>query len=410
MKTRILPLLLCLLLTVPALAAEPSAPPRSGQYAGQFYDVPAGSVFYENAAALYEYGLSVGRSDGTFGPGEPMSVGQAVIFAGRARSLCLLGDPEAGAAAFRSAGGAAYRPYLLYLQSEGALGTELDGTYAAPATRAQAAHVFANALPQASLPLRNDELVTQGYASRRYIADVTEYTPYYQDILFLYRAGLAAGSDARGTFHPEQTITRGAAAAMVTRLADPALRISLTWSLTPDYVPAAGTSMQDLVAKAAPIAAPATAEEMDQAIRSMLSSGENTLHLQYGPLTADKAQAVMELSLATVKRYCEQCYNAVSCTYTSAGALTLTFTAASAGDQLPVYRAETMAAACAVHDQLWEEGFLTADMTDLEKARVYYTWICDNCVYDDTAGDDPKSLLPCRPAEKEAFSQPTSQR
>ena len=33
-------------------------------------------------------------------------------------------------------------------------------------------------------------------------------------------------------------------------------------------------------------------------------------------------------------------------------------------------------------------------MTELEKARVYYTWICDNCVYDYQAGDESLSHTP----------------
>ena len=33
-------------------------------------------------------------------------------------------------------------------------------------------------------------------------------------------------------------------------------------------------------------------------------------------------------------------------------------------------------------------------MTELEKARVYYSWICDHCVYDYQAGDDSLSHIP----------------
>ena len=49
-----------------------------------------------------------------------------------------------------------------------------------------------------------------------------------------------------------------------------------------------------------------------------------------------------------------------------------------------------MAAALAVREQLWESGRLPSAMTETEKARVYYTWICENCTYDYDAGD--KSL------------------
>ena len=116
-------------LCVPGAAAENSAKNfvRFKTYSGEFSDVAPGSVFYENAAALYEYGLSVGKGDGTFGLREPMTVGQIVIFAARIRSLYAAGDPEAGAAAFSAEGQAAYAPYLAYLQSEGVLSGELDG-------------------------------------------------------------------------------------------------------------------------------------------------------------------------------------------------------------------------------------------------------------------------------------------
>lgn len=396
MKKRIPALLLalCLLLTAPALAAENSADNfvRSGTYGGQFTDLAADSVFYSNVAALYEYGLSVGKADGTFGLQDHVTVGQIVIFAGRIRSLYRMGSPEVGADAYRAEGQAAYVPYLLYLQAEGVLSAELDGAYTTAATRAQVAHVVAGTLPVEALPLTNDALVTQGYASRRYIPDVTEYTDYYQDILYLYRTGLSMGSDQAASFLPDQHITRGAAAAMLTRMVDPALRITLAWDLAPTYS-AAGTAMGDLVTAGTYIAAPATAEEMDQDIRYMLSSGQNTLSLQYKALSAISARRVMEQGLSAVKSYCEQCYNTVSCSYSIDGSVTLTFSASSAGENLAAYRDEAMAAAIAVHDELWGNGTITASMTEREKARAYYAWICSNCVYDYGAGDSSLSHI-----------------
>ena len=141
------------------------------------------------------------------------------------------------------------------------------------------------------------------------------------------------------------------------------------------------------------IATPANRDELEQSVRYMLASGKNTLALQYDGLTAIRARQVMEEALAIVKTYCEQCYNTVSCTYTTDGALTLTFSAASAGENLSSYRAQAMAAAIAVHDQLWKEGIINARMTQREKARAYYTWICDNCVYDYSATDTSLSHI-----------------
>ena len=204
MKKQALSLLLALsLMSVPALAKENSADNfvRGKTYAGQFSDLPEDHTFYENVAALYEYGLSVGQADGTYGLTVPMTVGQSVIFAGRIRSLYRTGDPEAGPAAFTAAAiglkdaQRVYAPYLWYLQAEGVLDKALDEQLADVATRAQMAHVLANLLPETVLPPVNDSLITQAYASRRRITDVTEYTPYYDDILKLYRCGISIGSD-----------------------------------------------------------------------------------------------------------------------------------------------------------------------------------------------------------------------
>ena len=385
----------CLLLTTPALAVSDSTEHfiRTKTYSGQFSDLTPDSVFYDNVAALYEYGLSVGKPDGTYGLQNSMTVGQIVIFAGRIRSLYRTGDAEEGAASY-SDSGSLVQSYLRYLQEEGVVGTELDDSLTAPATRAQVAHVLANALPEEALPAVNSDLVTQAYASRKFITDVTEYTDYQQDILKLYRCGVCVGSDDTGSFLPDQPITRGAAAAMLTRMVDDSLRLIPGWDLSRLYS-AQGTTLASLVEPAAYIAAPQTDEEIDAAVRYMLSVGSSTLTLQYGtPINAIFARGIMQRALSAVKTYCEQCYNTVSCTYTISGAVVLTFSAASAGDRLEEYRQETLSSAIAVHDQLWAAGAITDAMTELEKARVYYTWICENTVYDYEADASSLSHIP----------------
>lgn len=385
-------LTLCLLLTVPAYASQETGFVRSKSYSGQFSDLPAGSVFYENVAALYEYGLSVGQADGTYRPEAPMTVGQIVIFAGRIRSLYQNGDAETGPSAYREADAPAAERYLRYLQAEGVLDGTLDGQLNQAASRAQVAHVLAGILPGEVLPNIHDSLITQAYASRRYIRDVNEYTPYYQDILSLYRRGISAGSDSRGSYLPEAPITRGAAAAMLTRMVDPALRVTPQWTLA-DLYSAAGTRLSDLVEPGRQILSPATEEEMDQAIRYMLAAGENQMMLYYPGANAARARQVMELALTVVKQYCEQSYNTVFCNYTIAGFVTLVFSAAGAGTHLQEYRDAAMEAAVAVHDEMWESGIITPDMTQYEMARIYYEWVCNHCVYDYQAGDESISHI-----------------
>ncbi|MDY5611924.1 S-layer homology domain-containing protein [Dysosmobacter sp.] len=397
MKKRFLALLLALcLLSMPALASQDSTDNfvRLKTYTNQFSDLAAGSTFYANVSALYEYGLSVGNADGTYGLTAPLSVGQAIIFAARIRSLYRTGDPEEGPAFHRTEGQPAAIPYLLYLRAEGiSLDAALDGQLTAPATRAQMAHILANILPEEALPSVYDELVTEGYATRRAITDVSEYTPYYQDILALYRKGVCMGSDRQGSFRPDDQITRGAAAAMLTRMVDPSLRVAPQWSLSDPPAPA-GSTLAQLVEPGEQIASPATSEEMDSAVRYMLSSGSNQLTLTYPELTVVMARKILNAALTVVKQYSEQSYNSASCTYNTLGAMTITFSATAVQEELPACREATMDAALAIRQQLWEEGQLTDSMSQWEMARVYYDWVCENCVYDNTAGEDSLSHLP----------------
>ena len=397
MKKRLLALLLALcLLPTPALAVRDSTDNfvRLKTYTGQFSDLAADSTFYANVSALYEYGLSVGNADGTYGLTAPLSVGQAVIFAARIRSLYRTGDPENGPASYRTEGQLAAMPYLLYLRAEGIpLDTALDSQLTAPATRAQMAHILAGILPEEALPSVHDELVTQGYATHRAITDVNEYTPYYQDILSLYRKGVCMGNDRQGSFRPDAQITRGAAAAMLTRMVAPSLRVAPQWSLSDPPAPA-GSTLAQLVEPGNYIAAPATTEEMDSTVRYMLSSGSNQLTLTYPGLTVVTAREILNAALTAVKKYSEQSYNSASCTYNALGAMTITFSSTAAQEELAAFRKATMDAALAVRQQLWEEGQLTDSMSQWEMARVYYDWICENCVYDNTAGETSISHLP----------------
>ena len=399
MKKRMLPLLLTLALLFQISAAAVSAAPfvRTRHYAGQFSDLTAASPFYENISALYEYGLSVGKPDGTFGIQDAVTVGQVAIFAARIRSLYDNGDAETGANAFRAPGQSTAAPYLLYLRSAGVLGQEEVWQETASASRAVVAHLLANTLPAAQLPAINQETLTQGYASRKFLRDVTEYTLYYQDILTLYRAGISQGSDASGSFHPSAAISRGALAAMLTRMVDSSLRLTLRWDVSGSSI--GELSWSDLIPSGSAAYVPAPASEAEYAADAayMFSTGSNSLALCYGPsLSAVKARRVMEAMLSAVKTYAEQCYNSVSCTMDiSSGTMVLSFSAAGATDtQLTAYRSYTLSAAIAVHDQLWTSGSITAEMSEYEKARVYYDWICQNCAYDYSAGDSSLSHIP----------------
>ena len=122
---------------------------------------------------------------------------------------------------------------------------------------------------------------------------------------------------------------------MLTRMVDPSLRVTPDWELGESSWSAQGATLGDLVPLGSYIPDPASAEELDESIRYMLSNNTNVLELCYDNITVSAAQDVMEAALAGVKTYCEQCYNTVNCTYSTNGTLTLTFSAADAGGPHP---------------------------------------------------------------------------
>ena len=394
MKKRIFSCLLacCLLFSTPALAVEESTDHfvRLNTYSGEFSDLSTDSTFYDNVSALYEYGLSVGKADGSYGLKDPLTVGQAIIFAGRIRSLYRTGDPEAGPSAYQEENQPVAARYLRYLQAENVLDHALDDQLFSAATRAQMAHILARILPEKALPSTYESFIQKSISSRCAIKDVTAGTPYYEDILSLYSKGICIGSDQVGSFHPSEPITRGAVAAMLTRMVDPALRVSPQWKIS-----AKGASLSSLVSPGQRIQAPVTAEEMNSAVRYMLSRGENQLQLKYPQVSTEALREYMQLALEQVKLYCEQSYNMITTTYTLQGDVTFTFSAVGVpSEKILAYRNSTMEAAISVHDQLWANGTITADMTEYEKALAYYTWVCENCTYDEGAGDDSISHIP----------------
>lgn len=392
MKRQIPALLLALLLVIPAGAAGLA---RNRTYDGAFSDLTPDSPFYSNVTALYEYGLSNGKEDGTFGLEDTITLGQAVIFAGRVRGLYQSGGAEA-ALAYRHETTPGALAYLRYLQAEGGMDLDLGPkgymAFYEPATRAQVAHVLNQVLPEEALPVLHQELVDTAWASGRFIPDVKESTPYYQDILDLYRKGVSMGSGDNGAFRPGEPITRGAAAAMITRLADPELRVRPQWDLTKLYS-AAGTTLADLVEPGTYSANPANEAELESALRYMLSRGENQITFYRPWVPEAEARQIMNQALSVMKAHCEQGYNEVRC-IRETDRMTLRFSAAGAEERTEEYRAAAMEAAIAVHDQMWEAGTVHAGMTEMEKARVYYDWICANCSYDYMAGNSSISHIP----------------
>ena len=204
-------------LAVPALASggfeqvNPYTP-------GQFTDVPADLWCAENVRTAYEYGLMGGVSDTYFDVDSSLTVVQTIVMA------CRLHSGYAGDRAEFAAATPWYQPYLDYAGENGILWEFYD--YNAPITRADFAVILDTALPEEALPAVND--IEDGA-----IPDVPEDLYGAEAVYRLYRAGVLTGNDAYGTFTPHCAITRGAAAALVSRMADPSLRRTFTLEKMP---------------------------------------------------------------------------------------------------------------------------------------------------------------------------------
>ena len=395
MKHRIVSLLLPLTLLLCVAAQAQSIPADTVfqctlTYNGAFSDVSVDSWYALYAASVYEYGLMEGRGAGVFAPNGSITVAELLTLSARLHSTY---ENSGSAVSFaRSEEGESwFAPYLVYLEEAGLLPFTLPD-YHIPATRAQMACIFASTLPQEWYDDRNAQLVTDAYLSRGFITDVDEYTPYQQEILWMYRQGILIGTDDTGSFLPANTVTRAEVAALLTRMIEPEMRLTPDWTIL-SYRSIADTTFSDLVHSPEQVnTAPVfdDADAIDALVRQALAASQDTVMLNYShTLTANDASALARAFTPRVKTYCEQMYNSVSCRAYSTGRAYLTFSStAFSPSEMPAYRARTMACAIAVHDLLWETGMLSYGMSEYEIAQVYFAWLCENCRYDNGSVTD----------------------
>ena len=190
---------------------------RDGSYrAGTFNDVSADAWYAEGVSAAYELGLMKGSGAGAFSPQGNVTVAEAVTMASRLHQ-CYSGGKDDFVQ-----GSPWYQVYVDYAITNGILsGDDFPDGYEANITRAQMAHLFAAALPEAELAAVNtvDEL-----------PDVDDSAPYSEDIFLLYRAGVLTGNDEKGTFTPDTPISRSQVATIIARMALPSMR-KATWAI-----------------------------------------------------------------------------------------------------------------------------------------------------------------------------------
>ena len=200
-------------------ASQNNAVQSNHYVSGQFTDVPADSWCADYVKVAYEKGIMNGKTDDYFDVTGSLTVAQAIVMASRLHSGYNGIDGN-----FHSAQ-PWYQSYLDYALAHGIV-TSVREDYNIPATRAEYAAILGKALPASALA----EISSIEVGA---IPDVSPDSEHYDAIYQLYRAGVLTGNDAKGTFAPDSNISRGAAAAIISRMAEPSLRKSITLEAAP---------------------------------------------------------------------------------------------------------------------------------------------------------------------------------
>lgn len=384
--------LLCALLTAcmlftglgsAALAAGmDSFTPVRIYYDGIFYDVAAADWYSDSVGTLYSLGLTEGRTDGSFGAQNSVSLAEVISFAARIHSAYYLSSAEAGPLLFGGGNGEWYQPYLSYLQDAGVVDSRFDGMYAQAATRAQTAYILSRILPAAELGYKNSETVSRCYESRQYITDVRTSTPYASEILSLYVAGIVTGSDETGSFLPGSEITRAELAAMLVRVVSPEKRVTIEWGLSGTQTAAAPeVSYPGLVWETGeyiPSHAVDDTEAILSNVRWLFRKGgtDIELHLDASAARPAAINLLLDNYITASQLYLEQGYTAANCQYDRRGNMTISFYNPNGGD-----RDAALRKAVEIRNSLHADGTISEGMSEVEIARVYAEYLCRTCEY-----------------------------
>ena len=181
--------------------------------AARFSDVPASAWYASDVQDVQQYGILQGVGSNRFLPQGTLTYAQAITMAARADAYLHHKTLPSGSAS------PWYQPYVDYALDEGLIEEhDLPWSLDAACTRESMAQLFYAIVDGDQLSIRN---------SVDNIPDVP-YEPRTASIYQLYRFGILTGSDAYGTFHPDQSITRAEAAAILNRLLNPAKRKTFT--------------------------------------------------------------------------------------------------------------------------------------------------------------------------------------
>ena len=180
-----------------------------------FYDVDSNDWFYEPVKSAWQNDLIDGVTARYFKPERSLTVAQAVKLA-----AALHQKQSVGFVTLQNGGAHWYDNYVNYAVVNGLIEAAYQSKSAemmnAPVSRAEFVHILAKLLNAGTINTVNS------------IPDVKAGDAYADEIFAFYRAGILTGSDRLGTFHPESSLKRSEAAAILVRLYDATQRQYIT--------------------------------------------------------------------------------------------------------------------------------------------------------------------------------------
>lgn len=184
-------------------------------FSDQFSDIKPTDWYHPYVQKVFEYGLMIGSSDTTFNATGNITIASALAIADRIHSIYYSDSADFSAAENE----AWYQPYVDYAVTNSIIASGSYADYNTNCTRSEFVAIMAASLPKEEFPEKNKISA---------IPDVTEGTPHYSDIYLFYSAGILAGSDSSGTFHPDSSISRSEVAAIVIRIIDSGERLTVS--------------------------------------------------------------------------------------------------------------------------------------------------------------------------------------
>ena len=180
-----------------------------------FTDVSSDAWYYPYVSTAYEFGILNGKSADTFDPTANMTLAEAAKIAA-CIDMYYAYEIETLTAA---EGEKWYQPYVDYCYKNNIIDSHIVFDWDKKATRAEMAYLFSRA-DRSDIEINPDVPLTD-------IPDVDTSTSFANEILYLYRHGIATGSDEYYTFYPDANVKRSEAAAFISRIICYDMRVEL---------------------------------------------------------------------------------------------------------------------------------------------------------------------------------------